>query len=95
MAYYVYILTNKPNGTLYVGFSSDLARRAYEHREGIIPGFTKKYGLKTLVYFETFDDVNTALQREKSLKRWKRAWKISLIEEHNPLWADLYPSLQL
>ena len=95
MAYYVYILTNKPNGTLYVGFSNDLARRAYEHREGIIPGFTKKYGLKTLVYFETFDDVNTALQREKSLKRWKRAWKIALIEEHNPLWVNLYPSLQL
>jgi putative endonuclease len=95
MAYHVYILSNRPNGTLYIGFTGDLARRIYEHREGAVPSFTRKYGLRSLVYFETFDEASYAMQREKALKRWNRSWKIELIEKHNPDWHDLYPTLLL
>jgi|TARA_Y100000310_G_scaffold342720_2_gene447080 putative endonuclease len=90
MTYYVYILASKRNGTLYVGVTNDLARRAYEHRAGLIKGFTKKYGVKVLVYFEEFDDIGFAIQRERNLKKWKRDWKLNLIESSNPDWEDLY-----
>jgi putative endonuclease len=90
---WVYIMTNRPNGTLYVGVTSDLARRAWEHREGLIPGFTKKHGLKRLVFVERHDDIRTAIQRETSIKRWSRAWKVNLILAQNPDWDDLYERL--
>ena len=89
----VYITTNRPNGTLYVGITSDLSRRVFEHREGIYPGFTKQYGLKMLVYYEHFDDIREAIQREKTMKHWRRTWKVQLILELNPEWADLYETL--
>ena len=87
--YYVYILASKRNGTLYVGVTNDLARREGEHREGVADGFTKKYTIHTLVYFETFDNINAAIHREKILKKYKREWKINLIQEHNEEWRDL------
>ena len=90
---FVYIMTNRRNGTLYVGVTTDLPRRAYEHREGIVPGFTKRYGLKMLVYYESFDDIRAAIQREKLIKHWPRAWKVRLIHESNPQWEDLYERL--
>ena len=90
---WVYILTNRPNGTLYVGVTSNLARRAWEHREGVREGFTKRYGLKRLVYAETHESITAAIQREKSLKHWPRAWKVQLILKENPGWADLYERL--
>jgi len=88
--YYVYILASARNGTLYVGVTNDLARRVFEHRNDLIGGFTKKYGVHVLVYYEVFGDVYAAIQREKRLKKWKRAWKVELIERHNPKWIDLY-----
>ncbi len=91
--YYVYILTNKPNGTLYIGVKNDLARRMYEHRNKLINGFTKKYNLKKLIYFEVFDRIEDAILREKRLKKWNRQWKIELIEKTNPNWIDLYERL--
>jgi putative endonuclease len=91
--YFVYILASKRNGTLYVGMTGDLPRRAFEHKEGLLPGFTKRYGVKLLVHYETYDDVRNAIQREKNLKKWPRAWKIALIERHNPDWRDLYDDL--
>jgi putative endonuclease len=87
---WVYIMTNRPNGTLYVGVTSDLARRAWEHREGVADGFTKRYGLKRLVYAERYENIRTAIQREKNLKHWPRAWKVKLILGDNPNWDDLY-----
>jgi len=87
--YYVYILASKRNGTLYIGVTNDLARRVGEHQAGIADGFTKKYGVHTLVYFETFSDVNEAIAREKRLKKYKRQWKTNLIQEHNVEWQDL------
>jgi putative endonuclease len=87
MLYYTYILASKKNGTLYIGVTSNLEKRIYEH--GLIDGFTKKYNVKNLVYFETTDDVNSAIQREKQLKKWNRAWKIRLTEQDNPNWDDL------
>jgi putative endonuclease len=90
---WVYIMTNRQNGTLYTGVTSDLARRVYEHREGIYGGFTKHYGLKRLVYFESYDDIRYAIQREKNLKHWPRAWKARLILDMNPEWRDLYCDL--
>lgn len=87
--YYVYILTNQKNGTLYVGITNDLERRVYEHKEKIIEGFTKKYGIQKLVYFEVYQFANDAILREKRLKKWKRQWKIDLIEEENRHWNDL------
>lgn len=89
MEYYVYILCNRKNGTLYIGVTNNLARRILQHREGVFEGFTKKYAVKRLVYFETFQDIYLALGREKSLKNWKRAWKIDLIEKENRDWNDL------
>jgi len=83
-------MTNKPNGILYVGVTSDLARRIWEHREGLADGFTKQYGLKRLVYVERHDGIVRAIQREKNLKHWSRAWKVNLILAQNPEWNDLY-----
>lgn len=88
--YYVYIMASRRNGTLYVGVTNDLVRRVYEHRNGLVPGFTKKYSVKRLVHFEQTDDFRSAIQREKNLKHWPRAWKIALIEKANPQWSDLY-----
>jgi putative endonuclease len=91
--YYVYIVTNKPRGTLYIGVTNDLIRRVYEHKNGMLDGFTKKYCLKMLVYYEFFDDILFAIQRKKTIKHWIREWKITLIESNNPLWQDLYIEL--
>jgi len=91
--YAVYILASKRNGTLYVGFTNDLPKRVYEHKHGLVEGFTKKYGVHTLVYYETGGDYDGALQREKQIKEWKRRWKIELIERDNPEWKDLYEDI--
>jgi putative endonuclease len=93
MAYYVYIMASRPNGTLYIGMTNDLVRRVYEHKEGLADGVTKRYGVKTLVYFETHDRAEQAIQREKTLKHWVRDWKIALIENDNAYWDDLYEHL--
>ena len=90
---WVYIMTNRPSGTLYVGVTADIARRAWEHREGIVDGFTKRYGLKLLVYVEQHDEIERAIQREKTIKHWPRAWKIDLIRATNPGRQDLYDTL--
>ena len=87
--YYVYILASKRNGTLYIGVTNDLERRLYEHRNNLIEGFTNKYNVHHLVYYEDVNDIQSALQREKQLKRWTRKWKIELIEKVNPEWRDL------
>ncbi|MEP0827974.1 MAG: GIY-YIG nuclease family protein [bacterium] len=92
-AYYIYILTNKKNGTLYIGVTNNLLRRIYEYKSAAIDGFTKKYGLKRLVYFEIIEDAAAAIAREKQLKWWRRSWKIDLIEKFNPDWRDLYEDL--
>ena len=92
--YYVYITASKRNGTLYIGVTSNLKKRVYEHKEGLVEGFTKKYNVDKLVYFETTNDINSAIQREKQLKKWKRDWKIKLIEKENPCWIDLYYNLE-
>jgi putative endonuclease len=92
-AFYVYILASRKNGTLYIGVTNDLVRRVFEHKEGVVPGFTKKYRVKNLVYYEQFDDPTTAIQREKTMKFWLRQWKINKIEENNPDWRDLYPEI--
>jgi len=88
--YYIYILASKKNGTLYIGITSDLIKRVYEHKHGLIEGFTKKYNAHKLVYYETTQDIRNAIKREKQLKAWKRQWKIELIEKQNPKWNDLY-----
>ena len=93
MAYWVYILASKPGGTLYTGVTNDLVRRAYEHREGLVRGFTQRYGVKTLVYFEQHDTAPGAIQREKNIKHWPREWKIDLIVGMNPVWRDLYDEI--
>ncbi len=93
MAYYVYILASKKNGTLYIGVTNDLVRRVGEHKSDAVAGFTKTHGVHDLVHFEEFTDVRDALQREKNLKHWSRAWKVALIEERNPHWSDLYNSI--
>jgi len=89
-SYYVYILASDRNGTLYVGVTSDLSRRVWEHKEGLTPGFTSKYGVVRLVWYEEYPDIGDAIAREKRLKRWRRGWKLRLIEERNPQWLDLY-----
>ncbi len=89
-SFFVYILASRTKGTLYVGVTSNLARRMMEHRDGVIPGFTDQYGVKRLVYVEEHDTAEYAITREKRLKRWNRDWKIRLIEEQNPDWSDLY-----
>jgi len=91
--YYVYILASKRKGTLYVGITNDLIRRIHEHKNNQIDGFTRKYKIHRLVYYEQFDDSYSAIQREKRLKRWLRKWKIELIESVNPDWCDLYEKL--
>ena len=90
--YWVYILSNK-NGVLYIGVTSDLSRRIYEHKQKLIDGFSKKYNITQLVYAEEFYDINEAIHREKCIKRWKRSWKINLIKSQNPDWNDLYESI--
>ena len=91
--YFLYILASKRNGTIYVGITNDLLRRVQEHREELVPGFTKKYAVKTLVYFEVHADIREAIAREKRVKRWRRVWKLQLIEKSNPQWLDLWPDL--
>jgi putative endonuclease len=88
--YWVYILTNKPRATLYVGVTNDLIRRTYEHREGLVKGFTQRYGLKMLVHFEKYDAPGAAIQREKNIKHWPRLWKLQLVESGNPQWRALF-----
>ncbi|MBL4822045.1 MAG: GIY-YIG nuclease family protein [Colwellia sp.] len=89
----VYILTNKPNGTLYVGVTSNLVQRIWQHKNHLVDGFTEKYNTSLLVYFEQCDEIVSAISREKQLKKWNRAWKIELIEKMNPQWHDLYLSI--
>ena len=88
--YYVYILANERNGTLYIGVTNDLKRRIFEHKEKLVEGFTKEYNISNLVWYEQTEDINSAITKEKQLKRWKRDWKIRLIEESNYGWKDLY-----
>ncbi len=90
---YVYIITNKRNGTLYTGVTSNLQKRSWEHKEGAVDGFSKKYGLKILVWYEVHDDIEQAIIREKQIKKWNRKWKLRIIEEMNPDWKDLYEYL--
>jgi putative endonuclease len=90
---FVYILASKPRGTLYIGVTSDLVRRVYEHKAKVSDGFTKKYKVDLLVYYEMYDLITEALKRESNLKNWKRSWKIQLIEDFNMYWIDLYPTL--
>jgi putative endonuclease len=92
-SYYVYIIASKRNGTLYIGITNDLIRRIAEHKDGLVEGFSKKYKVDQLVYYEETPDVTSAIAREKRLKKWKRAWKLRLIEEKNPDWRDLYQDL--
>ena len=91
--YYVYIMASQRNGTLYIGVTNDLIKRVYEHRNDMVDGFTKQYGVRNLVYYEEVGDVNVAIAREKTLKKWRREWKIDLIETFNPDWLDLYEDL--
>jgi putative endonuclease len=93
MTCWVYILASKPGGTLYVGVTNNLIRRVYEHREGLAESFTKRYGIKMLVYFEAHDSIEAALQREKNIKHWSREWKNDLIAASNPDWRDLYDEI--
>lgn len=88
--YAVYILASKRNGTLYIGVTNDLNRRVYEHKGKLVKGFTSKYDVSMLVYYELHEDIRAAIQREKQLKKWNRAWKLRIIEKHNPEWIDLY-----
>jgi putative endonuclease len=93
-SFYVYILANERNGTLYIGVTNNLVRRVYEHKQDAVPGFTKKYGIHTLVYSEQFDDPAAAIQREKAMKFWRRRCKLDKIEENNPTWRDLYEDIE-
>jgi len=93
MNYWVYILASRVGGALYVGVTNDLVRRIYEHREGLVKGFTKRYGVKMLVYFEQLDTAAAAIQREKNIKHWSREWRIDLIRSMNPNWRDLYDDI--
>ena len=88
--YSVYILASKRNGTLYIGVTANLIERVYEHKNHLVDGFTKKYNVHNLVYYETTEDISSAIKREKQIKKWKRKWKIELIENKNPNWRDLY-----
>ena len=92
-AFYVYLLASQRNGTLYTGVTSDLVKRVWEHREGVVEGFTSKYGVKHLVWFEVHDNAISAITREKQLKKWNREWKINLIQQENPTWRDLYADI--
>ena len=86
----VYILANRPNGTLYIGVTSNLVQRVWQHKNDLVEGFTKRYGVHRLVWYEAHENMESAITREKMLKRWKRAWKVRLIKEANPEWSDLY-----
>ncbi|MEM6648479.1 MAG: GIY-YIG nuclease family protein [Bacteroidota bacterium] len=90
---FVYILASKPNGTLYIGVTSDLMQRMQEHRDGAVEGFTKRYGVHRLVHVEPYEDIHDAIERERRLKRWNRAWKLDLIRASNPTWQDLVEDL--
>ena len=91
--YWVYILASGKHGTLYIGVTNDLVRRVYQHQEKAIKGFTSRYGVDRLVWFEGCDDPTSAIEREKELKKWRREWKINLIEQDNPKWDDLYDEI--
>ena len=91
--FYIYILASQKNGTLYIGVTSDLKRRIYEHKQGVAESFTRKHNVKTLVYYETYPDAESGIKREKQLKEWKRSWKLELIEKDNSGWNDLYEQL--
>jgi putative endonuclease len=91
--YYVYLLAARTEGTLYLGVTRDLVRRVYEHKEKVVPGFTSRYHVDRPVWFECYDDPIDAITREKVVKKWRRAWKVRLIEENNPQWRDLYPEI--
>jgi len=93
MSFFVYILASRRNGTLYIGMTDNLARRIWEHRSDVVPGFTKKYGVKTLVWYELHESRENAFQRERQFKKWNRAWKLGLIERLNPDWRDLTDDL--
>jgi putative endonuclease len=93
MAFYVYLLASGRNGTLYVGVTKDIVRRVYEHKDKVARGFTRQYGVDRLVRFETYDDPVNAISREKEIKKWRRAWKMRLIEQSNPQWVDLYDQI--
>jgi putative endonuclease len=91
---YVYILASRRNGTLYVGVTSDLLKRVWEHKNKLVKGFTQEYGVDKLVYYEVHSDVENAITREKQMKKWNRAWKLRLIEEKNPEWKDLFEEIK-
>ena len=91
--FYVYILASKRNGTLYTGVTSNLIKRVWQHKHEVIQGFTRKYNIKTLVYYEVHENAESAISREKRIKKWRRAWKLGLIEENNPEWRDLYEDI--
>ncbi len=93
MKYYIYILASKKNGTLYIGVTSNLQKRVWEHKQKLIKGFTEKYNVHMLVYYEQFEDIEQAITREKQLKKWNRHWKIKLINTMNPGWDDLYSKI--
>jgi putative endonuclease len=95
VAFYVYIVASRRNGTLYVGMTDNLIQRVWMHRNGVIPGFTKRYGVKTLVWYEQHETRETALTRERQMKKWNRAWKIQAIEQMNSEWSDLYGQLSV
>jgi len=92
-ASYVYILASGLNGTLYIGLTSDLVKRIWQHREGLAEGFTKRYGIKDLVWYEVHSEITEAIRREKQIKKWDRSWKVELIQESNPGWRDLYADI--
>jgi len=91
--YYVYLITNKPYGTLYVGVTRDLVKRIYEHRGGFVESFSNQHDLGRLVWFEAHEDVKSAIEREKKIKKWRRDWKVNLVQTENPTWDDLYQSI--
>jgi putative endonuclease len=92
-SYFVYLLASDRYGTLYVGVTSDLVKRVWEHKEGVVSGFTRTYNVKRLVWYEVHEDINAAMLREKQIKKWNRRWKIELIQSRNPLWEDLYDTI--
>jgi putative endonuclease len=93
--FFVYVLASKPHGTLYIGSTSDLVRRVWDHKVKAVPGFTAKYDVDRLVWFERYDTLEAAMIRERRIKGWKRHWKIQLIEQDNPQWIDLYPGISM
>lgn len=95
MPYYVYLLSSRKHGTLYLGVTNDIVRRAYQHKQKMLPGFSAKYGVDHLVWYEAFSDVTEAISREKEIKKWRRDWKIALIEADNPDWDDLYDRIAM